>query len=203
MKEIHSASSGDIRLQTIFYVHFRRTVVIKCLVSKLDLPQTVLKLARVKCKQTLPYWKWLILYFGDSPFLTLNINTIRSRSLLLRNLGNPAFFNRFSSVDTLSFKTALSPFSYILSSFRWSDGLRNSQKSAQQFSFGTITNLNRCNFVFSGTRFFILACPWEDTNLYTLYTQRWFWIYWKQFSGCPGFKSVRYLEMHSERRYKY
>ena len=89
--------------------------------------------------------------------MTLNINTIRSCSLLLRNLGNPAFFNRFSSVDTLSFKTALSPFSCILSSFRRSDALRNSQTSEQQFSFGTITALNRCNFVFSGTRFFILG----------------------------------------------
>ena len=50
------------------------------------------------------------MYFGESPFLTLNINTIRSCSLLLRNVGNPAFFDRFSYVDTLSLETALSPF---------------------------------------------------------------------------------------------
>ena len=48
------------------------------------------------------------MYFWDSPFLTLNIYTIRSCNLLLRNVGNPAFFDRFSYVDTISLKTPLS-----------------------------------------------------------------------------------------------
>ena len=47
------------------------------------------------------------MYFGDNPFLTLNIKTIRSCSLLLRSVGNLAFFNKFSYVNTLSLKTAL------------------------------------------------------------------------------------------------
>ena len=39
MKEIHSASSGDFGLQTLFYVHLRRTVIMKCQVSTENNPK--------------------------------------------------------------------------------------------------------------------------------------------------------------------
>ena len=39
MIEIHSASSGDIRLQTLFYAYFKRTVIMKCQVSTENNPK--------------------------------------------------------------------------------------------------------------------------------------------------------------------
>ena len=43
------------------------------MILKLDLLQTVLKLARVKCKQTPPYWKWRILMSPDCSLYFMDI----------------------------------------------------------------------------------------------------------------------------------
>jgi hypothetical protein len=100
--------------------------------------------------------KSLLLPWGQSLCLTLYIRIAMSWRRLLSSVGKLALRSKSLQVDCLSLKTALSPLSWIRSSFLVSLALQKCQVRWQYMRYGKIAALYNCDLAFVGIKFLSL-----------------------------------------------